>query len=210
MATAVVAEQRIPFTFDHDTHIYRVQGQRILSVTQIIKESGLINFDFVDAHVLARKTQLGRLVHQACHFYDENDLPSALPEEVEARLEGYIKFRKESGYVPACNEFQQIASVHGMRYGMQFDSIGTIGELPYLVDIKNSATAHPAWGVQTAAYELGIPKPLPFRNYQRIAVQLKDDATYRVHTYKEPSDAQIFLSCLAIATWKQNKKLSAA
>jgi hypothetical protein len=118
--------------------------------------------------------------------------------------------RKESGYVPACNEFQQIALVNGMRYGMQFDSIGTIGELPYLVDIKNSATAHPAWGVQTAAYELGIPKPLPFRNYQRIAVQLKDDATYRVHTYKEPSDGQVFLSCLAIATWKQNKKLSAA
>jgi hypothetical protein len=193
------------WTFDPATHTYTVNGQVVPSVTQVIRNAGLINFDMVKPDILERKALLGKLVHQACHYYDENDLPEELPEEVVERLESYKLFRTETGYKPDCNEVRMIASIHGMKFGMQFDSIGMLHGRLTLVDLKTGADEHPAWGVQTAAYELGLKHTV---KYQRIAVQLKPERKYKVHSYNDPGDAQIFIACLAIANWKRNKRLS--
>jgi hypothetical protein len=198
----------VPFTFDEASHIYAVNGMPVPNVTRMLQGAGIISFEHVPPDVLRRKQLLGKLVHQACHFYDENDLPERLPQEVAVRLEAYKKFRSESGYKPMRNEGRMVAVVHGMSYGMQFDSIGPLNGLPTIVDLKTGVAVEPGWGVQTAGYELGIPKPLPHPRYQRVVVQLKDDGNYKVHTYADPTDAQIFLACLAIATWKQNKRIN--
>jgi hypothetical protein len=193
------------FTFDPETHCYRMLGGQVVpSVTQALGAAGLIDFSMVDQEVLERKALLGKLVHQACHFYDENDLPEELPEEVAERLEGYKKFRAESGYRPERNEVRMIGMVHGIRYGMQFDSVGLLNGLPTLVDLKTGAQESPAWGVQLAGYSLGLSKPLHTGAYQRVVAHLKPGGRYKAHTYKDPGDAYIFIAALAIATWKQN------
>jgi hypothetical protein len=202
-----------PFKFDAARHEYSVDGAVIPSVTQIIKEFGLVNFDMVPPDVLARKAQLGKLVHQACHFWDENDLSEeGLHPEVAARLEAYKAFRRDTGYTPTVHEFQKIGEVYGMKYGMQFDSMGYPAGPDHgywLVDIKNGATASPAWGLQLAAYDMAMPAtkftPKPRK---RIAVQLFADGRYKLHTYSDPKDYQIFQSLLALSAWKRNKQIA--
>lgn len=193
----------VAFQFDRATHQYTENGLVIQSVTQLIKEFGLINFDHVAPEVLERKAQLGRLVHQACHFFDENDCPENLHPEVAARLEAYKAFRADTGYVPEVNEFQQIGTVYGMKFGMQFDSIGKCNGIPWMVDIKNAANASPAWGIQLAAYDMAVPGV----KRTRVAVQLFADSRYKLHTFADPQDYVIFTSLLSLSNWKRNKRI---
>lgn len=201
------------FQFDQATHTYSENGAPIKSVTQIIQEFGLVNFDHVSPEVLARKAQLGRLVHQACHFFDENDCPANLHPEVEARLEAYKRFRRETGYQPEVNEFQQIGVVCGMKFGMQFDSIGNIPDgRHWIVDIKNAANVSRTWGLQLAAYDMAVAANFAAKALQtrrtRVAVQLFNDGRYKLHTFSDPTDYTVFQSLLAISTWKRNNKLA--
>ena len=60
--------------FNPDTHEYKEKGLTIPSVTQILKESGLINFGFIDPELLAMKADLGTKVHQTTEYYDNDTL----------------------------------------------------------------------------------------------------------------------------------------
>lgn len=197
------------FQFDAATHQYTHEGRVLPSVTQIIQEFGLVNFDHVPPEVLRRKAQLGRLVHQACHFFDENDCPEQLHPEVAIRLEAYKAFRRDTGYSPEVNEFQQVGEIHGMKFGMQFDSIGTIpGGKRWIIDIKNAASYSRAWGLQLAAYDMAAPASFAGMKRTRVAVQLFPDGRYKLHTFNDPQDYSIFQSMLAISTWKRNNKIA--
>ena len=212
MTTAAIPNPATGFTFDEAGHICRdAQGVIIPTVTQVLADCGMYDFSMVPPEVLERKAQLGRLVHQACHYFDEGDLDeSGLHPEVHARLQGYKQFRADTGYEPAVHERRHIFEVHGMRFSGQYDSVGTRGKENWLVDIKNAASFSPCWGLQTAAYELGLPSRrlcAPF-NYRRVVVQLFADGRYKLHTFSDGNDKQVFLACLAVATWKRNHKLA--
>lgn len=214
------------FHFEESTHTYTVDGVAIPSVTQILSDLGYSNYEIVERvnpEALEHKQQLGKLVHQACHYFDENDLMThddqghlLIPEIVHNRLSGYKKFRQDTGYVPSVNEGRGVGELYGMKYGMQFDSIGKChGKLPwYLVDIKNaSGAAQRSWAIQTAAYASGqkfLPKILPAM-FVRLIVQLFDDCTYKVFSSADrsskifkPEDFQVWQACLAVAIDKRN------
>lgn len=197
------------FQFDQATHTYYDDGVPIISVTQVIHSAGLISFEGINPMVLERKRQLGGLVHQACHFIDEDDLDlSSLPQEVADYVAGYVRFREEAGFFPELNEHRMVASVNGMKFGMTVDKAGPIYGEPYVIELKCGADEHPAWGVQLAAYDMGLSKPTgAYRTRKRGVVQLKPDGTFKVHTYTDPADAHIFMASLAIANWKWNKGL---
>lgn len=198
----------LQFQFDKTKHEYSESGVVIPSVTQILKSAGWVNYDMVPPDVLERAALRGKLVHQACHFFDADALQpeETLPEEVVVRLRGYKKFRRESGYQPLINEFQQVASVRGMKYGMQYDSTGRTGVVPWIVDIKNGAIVQPSWGIQLAAYDMGTPKPLPYLQHKRFVVQLLDD-DYRLIPFADPADYDEWQRCLASTIMKLNKRV---
>lgn len=216
------------FTFDEERHEYRVGEQVIPSVTQVLSQLGYSNYEAAErfnAEALEYKRQLGKLVHQACHYNDENDLSThdaqghlMIPEVVFNRLQAYRKFREETGYAPIINEGRGVGELYGMRYGMQFDSIGRCrNKLPYwIVDIKNaSGSAQRSWAIQTAAYAMGqkaLPKVM-HAMFVRAIVQLFDDGTYRLFTSQDQNskiftsqDFVIWQSCLAIAIDQRNSK----
>ena len=56
------------FTFDPDTHQYWVGGEKVLSVTQILKTCGLID----DTWYTEKGRQRGQAVHLATQLYDED------------------------------------------------------------------------------------------------------------------------------------------
>ncbi len=136
---------------------------------------------------------------------------------VHKRLQGYKKFRRDTGYQPHVNEGQFLGCCYQMYYGMQFDSIGECAGRPWLVDIKNaSGVAKRAWALQTAAYALGV-KPfsvVPPEQYVRVIVQLDDEAGYKLHTSQDrqtriyqANDFGIWPAVLATAIDLDNHRL---
>jgi hypothetical protein len=225
MATAPAID-REQFVFDEASHTYSVNGLVIPSVTQILSDMGYSNIEAAERfnpEALERKRQLGKLVHQACHYHDENDLDThdaqghlLIPEVVFNRLEAYRKFRADTGYKPIVNEGRGVGELYGMKYGMQFDSIGQChGKLPWwIVDIKNaSGSPQRAWAIQTGAYAMG-QKALPKVSYSafvRVIVQLFDDRSYKLFTSQDrgsrifkPEDFQVWQACLAVSIDKRN------
>jgi hypothetical protein len=117
------------------------------------------------------------------------------------------------------NEGRQVGELYGMRYGMQFDSIGQYqAKGPWvLVDLKNaSGSPQRSWGLQCAAYVSGqkVIKAAPTA-FVRVIVQLFDEPMngklYRLFSSADPSskifhatDFQIWQAALAVSIDKQN------
>lgn len=214
----------IKMTFDEAAHEYRANGVVVPSVTQVLKSLGYADYSMVPLDVLERKRQIGSLVHQACHFYDEGDFDESDFDKfpvVKKRFEAYKKFRTVTGYVPHVNEGRQIGELFGMRYGMQFDSIGKVGKQWWLVDIKNaSGGPQRGWGIQTAAYAMGqkVVKVQP-HEFVRVIVQLTDDEgfsgeNFRIFSSNDSSskifrkeDFGVWQACLCVAIDKQNSNI---
>lgn len=225
MATTAIT----PFTFDEAAHVYRVDGVVIPSVTQILSELGYSNIEIAErfnAEAVEHKRQLGKLVHQAAHYWDENDLAIhnaqghlMIHERVYGYLKGYLAFRAATGYEPATNEGRGVGEHLGMRYGMTFDSIGKFnGKLPWvIVDLKTaSGSAQRSWGLQVTAYTMGqtFQPKVAHSQFLKILVQLFPDGKFKVFSSADkgskiftPNDPQIWAACLAISIDQRNHKI---
>lgn len=226
-----------PFTFQESTHEYRdADGKVIPSVTQVLTEMGFSNYSIVEATnplALERKRQIGKLVHQACHFWDVGDLNEERDTKpwpaIHGRLEAYKKFRQSTGYTPIVNEGRMLGEFMGMRYGMQYDSIGMIGRRWTICDIKNASGAgQRSWGIQEAAYEEGIKGAIRAGRFAltltaeqirgilsapmlRVIPQLFEDGTFKLYTSDDPhskvffeNDLRVWQSALCITLDKRN------
>jgi hypothetical protein len=224
------------WTYDDAAHRYERAGKVVPSVTQVLAELGFSNYAIVEQTnplALERKRQIGKLVHQACHYFDIGDLDEDTQTKpwpvIHGRLQGYKKFRKDTGYTPVINEGRYVFELYGMAFGGQFDSIGTIGRRWAIVDIKNASGAgQRSWGLQTCAYEEGIKAAIraghfPFTLTQeqvrgilsapmlRIIPQLFEDRDAVLHTSDDPKskvfypeDLRVWQSALCIALDKRN------
>lgn len=202
------------FTFDSDLHEYRDASLALIpSTTQVMKDAGLISFTGINAAVLERKRQLGSLVHRVTQLMDEGEDLSQyeIPEEVLPYLEGYDNFCKHSKFELELIEHRVIGEANSMRWGMTLDRTGSLHGEPYVIELKCGASAHPAWGVQLASYDLGLNNigVSKLRKFQRAAVQLGPQfpLNFKVHEYNDPADYTVWLNSLANMTWKCNKKL---
>ena len=196
-------------TFDNSEHRYFIGGSPIPSVTQVLRATGILpDYRMVKREVLEQKRQLGTALHECLHFLQEGDLDeSTIDEEVRPRLDAYQQFVADHDFKPLECELRMWVTLNGMRYGGCADVTGTIKEEPTLLDFKSSkGLPEPGWGCQTAAYEMGLKRPLvpPFC-YRRYSLQLLENGSYKKHEWKEKSDAEVFKLALAITWWKINR-----
>src|SRR5579862_9265693 len=79
------------FTFDKDTHTYRLRGNVIPSVTQVIGAVHPRNYECADWYL-----ERGRKMHKAIHFLIQGVLDwSSVDEAIAGRLQAYQKFMTE-------------------------------------------------------------------------------------------------------------------
>lgn len=199
--------------FERDTHAYYDGDVRVPSVTQVIKLAGLISYDGVKPDVLENARRRGQHVHTLTADYDRGldiDAIYEIPEVCRPYIDAYILFRIESRFEPDPEwiERPMVASIGGFRIGMTPDRLGCCFGLPTVLEIKVTAAAHPAWGVQTAGYEAGVPRPPRHRNYQRLAVQLLPTGKYKLHTFDAHTDFTTFYSAYAVAAFKLKHRLA--
>lgn len=197
------------FQFDESTHIYSRKGSVIPGCTRILEHGGLTNYELVKNSIMERKSQLGRAVHSATHFYDQDDLDwNSLDDETKARTDAWADFRAKTGFVPRQREVQCIACVNGMEYGMQIDAEGLIKKVDALVEIKITCEIMPSHGIQLAGYALGLPMNATesalarFYQRKRYAVQLLPSGKAKLWPFEDPKDAEVFMWALGLANWK--------
>ena len=179
-------------------HSYSVDGKSYVSVTQVLRSVGLIDFSGIDQLILERAAGVGRAVHEATHYYDDGELDFG---DLDPYLVGYVKawskFRMQNPAV-----FDQIeVPLCSTTYGFAGcpDRVATIDGKPAMIEIKTSSVV-PAWGkIQTAAYAILADVPAA----RRIIVHLKSNGSYSIIECKDRRDREIFLAALAVTKWRQ-------
>jgi hypothetical protein len=181
-----------------DAHVYRYDGRIVPSVTQVLRDAGLIDFSGVPADVLEAARWRGTLVHKATEFYDRGVLDEA---DLDERLVGYVqawkRFRSDTGFVPATIEQFVYHPAYG--YAGQLDRDGFMKGKAILLDVK-TGIAHPAAGPQTAAYKEAHCGASP---RERFSVHLHGDGKYHLECHTNRSDFAVFAAALTLTNWKR-------
>lgn len=190
--------------FEPESHTYRLGGRVVPSVTQLLKPIGP-DFSMIPADVLERKRQLGTAVHLACELDDDDDLDEAgLDQVLLPYVQAWRKFKAETGAVVLVNEKQLGHDV--LRYAGTVDRVVNVGAERWLVDLKTSADPHASYGVQLAGYEELLRHSARMQVEARATVHLRDDGTFRLHTFTNPNDAACFRALLSLNNWKESNK----
>jgi len=180
------------FDFDPEKHEYSRGGVVIPSVTQILQGVGLVQYDGIDPWILQHKAAIGKAVDLACTYYDQGVLDT-VPDLYAGYVEAWKKFTKDTRIEIEFIRYQKLAELDGMYYGMEADRGGTINGQRYVIDIKTTVKEEVSWRYQLAAYEIGLGGV-----WTRMAVQLREDGTYRTYTYKDKRDAAVFRAALLL------------
>lgn len=191
--------------FDPIGHIYEFEGQRVPSVTQVLKEMGLTDYSMIPQEVLSAAAARGTAVHRLTQFYDEYDLDeSTVTPELQPYFDAYKRFREESGFKVLYNEARGYDPA--LRVAGTLDRTGILGGLLCVLDIK-SGILLPGHALQVTAYAQFLAEPM---RYRRFALQLKDDASYVLTEFpitSRASDLQAWQSAALLWHWRNNHKL---
>lgn len=197
-------------TFDPGPHVYTLDGIVVPSVTGILQASGLIDFTGIPESILEAARVRGSRVHEAVHFFNEDDLDvEAFRDDFPAYagyLDGWLSFREQRHFVPVLNECRIASRRHQVA-----GTLDTLGELDGEAVLLDYATGDPldvSKDYQTAAY-LGLalewaqepdadPRLADFfarhELVRRYGVALKKTGTFALHPYGDPADCRKFLT----------------
>lgn len=160
--------------FYADTHEYRVDGRRVSSVTQILKQEGFIDSRWYQPS----GTNRGSMVHELTEQMDKGTLKAdhLSGSEVYPYLAAWEKFKEDIGNFSFINIEDPVATE---LYAGIPDRIAVINHKNWLIDIKTGQ--HELWhGLQLAAYEMGINNTFDIPIDKRRVVHLKANGKYSI------------------------------
>ena len=154
----------VPVDFTEEGHRYTLNGERLASVTGILRAEGFIDTAFYTEY----GRQRGSFVHLARHYDDAGELDEdTLDPVIVPYLEAWRRFKRESGFVVERSEVPMASSAY--RYAGKPDCIGTF----------------PSGNLKRAAVELhddGTYKLVPFTDRQDVALWL---SVLAVHNWRK-------------------------
>jgi hypothetical protein len=194
-------------TFTPDTHEYRVGDQRVPSVTQILKATGIAtDFDELAGMsdrlgaAIDEKRALGQALHADAHAFDDDDLDwSTVDARVRPYLEAWATFRENSRLMPLGRERRVFHPTY--RYAGTLDGIfAKPRAATVLVDIKTGDPESAGARYQLAAYQLAYEAEHPGEAiHERWSVQLTPGlrVPYRVTSYLDWRDFDTWKAIVA-------------
>lgn len=198
-------------SFKADTHEYFTEeGRKLYGVTHILQEAGLIDLSKVPSDILERALLFGTAMHKATELYDNDNLnEKTLDPSLRPFLDGWIKFKKETGFQIIEVEKHVVSLKYG--YAGTPDRIGILRDKITVVDLKSGDELLPSSAIQTSAYENAYNehKSVKEKARQRQIVRLYKDGTYKLASkdFFQPSDFSVFVSALTLVNFKKQKGL---
>lgn len=196
-------------TFRVDDHSYYVNGRRVPhSVTEVLREEGLVNYDDAPQIAVHRAGKLGQHVHAGTALLDRGTLdPDYHDETVLAYLRGWESFKVDNGIesIPKdrieCLLYSKALNVAGTA-----DRILTVNGKMTVIEIKTYAVPTKVTGLQLAAYRrMALEMKLEKRIERRIEVVLNPsyEAGYKVIPHTDPTDESAFIAALTMVNWRK-------
>jgi len=197
--------------FDPKTHIGRVNGVIWPSVTQLLREFGIVDYSGVPHDRLEHKRKIGVRVGIATTMIDNGNLDEDhfkkhFPECVPY-TEGYRKFRTIENFTPVRKEtryFSKKWKFHGAPDEQGIHSTKK-GNRYVIIDYKCTWKMYESTGPQTAAYKLLVKEALGIDVHDRYGLLLKPSGTYDLIPFKDPMDENVFLYC-AVLHWQKRRR----
>jgi hypothetical protein len=190
-------------------HDYYLDGIRLPSVTQVLREQTLVDFSQVPPFILERARQRGSAVHALAHFYNEHDLDwTSVDPTYRPYLEAWVACVLERRIVPLLCERRLASRRH--RVAGTLDLLAEVDGEGWLFDFATGDPEDAAKDFQTGAY-LGMAlewaaddPPLAavlqrFARWHRASVRLMKTGSFRVTEYTDVRDYSRFQ--LLAAAW---------
>jgi hypothetical protein len=172
-------------------------GTRVkpLGVTRVLALAGVTDFAFCDSESLWR----GSEVHRICELADRGTLDEkTIPKDMQGYRSAHRKFMRETGFICTHIEFEVKSKHLGVRG--RGDRAGLMRGKRTILDFK-TGSVNPATALQLVLYG----HLLDGEWWERIAVELRSDGSYKMTTFPLltwAADLQTALSCVRVATWK--------
>ena len=178
--------------FDSAQHTYSLNGRRLPSVTEVIREAGLMgDCDFYTEEGRIR----GSYIAQAIKLHEDNDLDmESIDPAIRGHFDQYLQFKEKSGFkVFSCEELV-CDEVHG--YAGMLDLWGELKD-ELIVDVKCGA-AQPWHSLQLYAYRRAK------KSVAKVANLYLSDDSWKLVERKDRNNEAVFLAALALVKWKHN------
>lgn len=185
--------------FDPESHVYRVNGERVPGVSEILKAAGCIpaNMKFIDPWYAER----GTLVHEATALWDRGVLEeSTVDPEVAGYLEAWKGFRHEVGPGMEIVEVEQRGYHPAYRYAGTKDRVVLWDGRRCVLDLKTGGPL-PHHALQLAAYAKLSEAT------HRYGIHLSQNGSWKLQPYEERSDWSVFAGAAAAWWWRSNHGL---
>lgn len=182
----------------NDQHEYFWKGAKVPGVNEVLKDAGFID----DAWFTDEATLRGKHVHEACEFYDQDDLDfEFLHDSYKPYVEAYIKFRQDMPMNVVMSESMLYSKTCG--FAGQLDRVFESADgSHFLIDIKTSAVKAKWWPIQLAAYGHLIIDQYPAAKL--CSLRLDDKGRYDLSTpYFDVNNFFVFQSALVCYRWKR-------
>ena len=182
-------------TYDANKHEYKRDGVIVPSVTQILKDCGIID----DSWYTPDGTLRGAYAHDATALDDRGVLDeAALDDTLRPYLVAWRLFRQQSDFEIV--EIERRVWADSWLYAGTYDRLGMWDARSFLLDIKTGDAA-PWHALQTAAYADCVgSRP------KRACVYLRKTGGYTVDPHTSLNDIGVFRAATAIWHWKRNNR----
>ena len=174
--------------FDPENHEYKLDGERIPSVSELLEPITKVNYDGINPFVLAQAAARGTEVHEATESIDYGLDPEDISPDIFPYLDAYCQFLAD--YRPDWYGIEDmvyggVADLYGsFDYAGTIDRWGMIDGFLSVVDIKTVAQPSPVQKITTAIQTYLYSCALCFcgktekKPARRYALYLKKDGSY--------------------------------
>lgn len=190
--------------FQEEGHIFRWGGQIVPSITKILSDSGLFEFNFCTQEGLER----GSRVHKATEMFDRGTLDwNSVDESEIGYVQAYEKFILDTGFKPEIIEEKLYSPTFGFA-GIP-DRAGKLNGRNVIVEIKTGVENRRYERLQTAAqYILLTENYTDYKISSRIALHIKNDGSYSIGKpfLHHSKDISQFMALKTIYNLKNSKE----
>lgn len=179
--------------FNKEEHLYYLEDKTTVpSVTQIIKNAGLINYSNVPDYILKRAATRGTAVHEACELFDKKidkfTTYLSIPL-LEPYIKAWISFVRQ--FSPDFMEIESIVYSEKHNFAGTLDRVCMMDNVLWIIDIKTGAEKD-YHRLQTAGYSIAFKKYDCVEIF-RACVYLSKDGGFQLNCHLNDDDINEFL-----------------
>lgn len=167
-------------TFDDATHIYRLDGVEIPSVSRIMEPLKSATYAGVSEKTLQRAANRGTSAHNSIENYIKFSIEDVHPEH-RPYFDAFLEWWAKNNPVVVGSEIRVYHKI--LRYGGTIDLLCYIGDKLTLIDFKTTySVSDMSCGVQLEAYEKALASHDIFVD-QKMILHLKKDGKHKELPY---------------------------